>query len=53
MPILVDQYSNKINNYSNCPKDCEKVLLQAFKFQNKGHEDYIEAFSNEMNKQAT
>jgi hypothetical protein len=27
MPILVDQNSNKINNYSNCPKDCEKVLF--------------------------
>ena len=39
----------KINNYSNCQRDVDHMIQQAFKFPNKGHEDYIQAFINEMN----
>jgi len=40
----------KIGNFSNKPTDTSCAIEYAFKFPNKGHEDYIEAFILEMNK---
>ena len=40
----------KINNFSNNPNNLRFLVNQAFKFPNKGHEDYIEAFLTEMNR---
>lgn len=40
----------KIGIYSNDSKSREDALLTAFKYPNKGHEDYIEAFLFEMNR---
>lgn len=42
----------KINNFSNNPNNLRFLVNQAYKFPNKGHEDYIEAFLTEMNRQA-
>ena len=42
----------KINNFSNRPNDVENVIQHAFAYPTQGHQDYIEAFVNEMNKQA-
>ena len=42
----------RINNFSNCYEDVEYIVNQAFRYPNRGHEDYIEAFVKEMNKQA-
>lgn len=42
----------RINIQSNIPGDVDYMLEQAFRYPGKGHEDYIEAFVNEMNKQA-
>ena len=50
MPYLGQ--NGRINNFSNCREDVEDTVNQAFKFPNRGHEDYIEAFVKEMNKQA-
>lgn len=48
---IINGMKGKINNFSNCPKDVDHVIHQSFKYPTKGHEDYIEAFINEMNKQ--
>mmetsp|Transcript_13650 Transcript_13650/g.23238 ORF Transcript_13650/g.23238 Transcript_13650/m.23238 type:complete len:477 (-) Transcript_13650:223-1653(-) len=50
LPIL--DKKGKINNYSNRPNDVERVIEHAFMHPNKGHEDYIEAFIRDMNRQA-
>ena len=42
--------TSKINNFSNCPKDVENVIFNSFMYPTKGHDEYIEAFTNEMNK---
>ena len=42
----------RINIQSNIPGDVDYMQEQAFRYPGKGHEDYIEAFVNEMNKQA-
>ena len=49
LPIL--GMKGKINNFSNRQCDVDSMIYQGFKYPNKGHEDYIEAFINEMNKQ--
>lgn len=50
VPIL--GMKGKINTFSNKQSDVDHMINQAFKFPKKGHEDYIEAFINEMNKQS-
>lgn len=42
--------AGQINNYSNAPKDVEYVIQESFMNPTKGHDEYIEAFINEMNK---
>jgi len=51
LPIIHGK-KGKINTlFSNCPKDVDYVINQSFRFPTKGHDDYLQAFMTEMNKQ--
>ena len=48
--LPITTFKGRINNQSNIPEDVENMVEYGFRFPNKGHEDYIEAFIGEMNK---
>ena len=47
---IINGRKGKINTFSNRPKDVDFVTTKSFKYPNKGHDDYIDAFMKEMNK---
>ena len=42
----------KIGNFTNDSKGTEDAIKTAYQFPNKGHDDYIECFLLEMNRQS-
>ena len=48
---IINGRKGKINNFSNRPQDVDQVITKSFKYPNKGHEDYLDFFTKEMNRQ--